>query len=203
VIGEPNRLRNAVERRTVENDSLGGFEVEEMSHADEYGADVVTSPYHAADDLAAIDERNARAAESAGLGVLADEATLRAPDGRHPREQPDMAGDAEAARMGETVAVVQKSVWCMTESPQGGEHRGGLPERQQSWNVRKLHGTLSDPLLDDLPSLRIPQDCGGNTEGAVCADGGVEPCDPKKRSWRRDRADESGEAPLSRDRAQR
>jgi hypothetical protein len=81
--------------------------------------------------------------------------------------------------MGEAVPVIQKSLWYMTELPQSGEHGGGFPERQQSRDVWKVHGTVGDRLLDDSAGLRIPQNCGGNTEGAVCRDGGVEPCDPK------------------------
>jgi hypothetical protein len=71
VVGEPNRLRNTIERRTVENDSLRGFQIDEVPDADEYGAHVVTGPEHGSEDLAAIDKGNARAAESAGLSVLA------------------------------------------------------------------------------------------------------------------------------------
>ena len=51
------------------------------------------SPIRAASASPAMSERNARAAESAGLGVLADEATLRAPDRRHPSEQPVDSGE--------------------------------------------------------------------------------------------------------------
>ena len=72
-----------------------------------------------------------------------------------------MAGQAEAARMGQAVPVAHEGVDRWVQLPQGGQDRRRLAERQQTRHVREAERTNSVPGLDDLPLAHVPDDgCG-------------------------------------------
>jgi len=61
-----------------------------------------------------------------------------------------MAGDAEAAGMGDALAVAQQQCRKVGQLFQGLEYRRNLPEGQQAGNVGEGGGHFSDALPDQL-----------------------------------------------------
>src|SRR5690606_2375583 len=90
--------------------------------------------------------------------VGADQERLRAPDGRDIEEEPAVAGDPEASRVGDPVAVEDDDVRLAAEPlPCGGEG-WELPEREEPRHVGELNIDDRRRLLDRLERLGVQRD---------------------------------------------
>jgi len=69
-----------------------------------------------------------------------------------------MAGEAEAARVGQAVGVREQRVDGTLQGAQRGEHRRELAKRQQTGHVGEAQGAPRDPLLDHATAFDVPYD---------------------------------------------
>ncbi len=103
---------------------------------------------HRAENGVAVGERHPRAFLFARFIVTAAQPRLGDADRRQPGQQAEMAGDAEAPRMGDAVPVDHQQVGRRREPRQRGEPRRRLAERQQAGNVGEARRLLDHPGLD-------------------------------------------------------
>src|SRR5262249_38824657 len=103
--------------------------------------DFVLRPQRDADLFAPIDERRPAPRFNTKLAVFAHQNALGAADGRQIEQHADVAGDAEASRVGYALPVEHQDVWFRFEFLPRFEQRRGLAEAQQSRHVREFSNT--------------------------------------------------------------
>jgi len=81
--------------------------------------------------------------------VLASQAGLGNADGRQVQEQTQVAGDTEAPRMGEAMAIHQEKVRHSLQLLEGAGQGWYLPEGEEAGDVGKGDRLLDDVLLDE------------------------------------------------------
>jgi len=92
--------------------------------------------------------------------VLAGEPALGAADGRQVEAVPDVAGEAEAAGVGDALAVAHEHVGPGAQPRAGAEHDRRLAEAEQAGQVGEPDPSRGRDLLDDLePGQGDDDDC--------------------------------------------
>jgi hypothetical protein len=128
--------------------------------------------------------------------MVAGQPALGASQGRQARNQANVAGDSETARMGDALAVAHESVRDGPQFAEGGQQGGCLPEREQPGNVWEAEPAVCDMLFDDCLAKAIPYHYAGYTLLSISAESGIEPGHPSERAARRASADLGSQLPL-------
>lgn len=102
-----------------------------------------------------------------------NEARFRTPDGWKPGEYANMAGDAEPARVGTSLAIADQHLRDHSEFPERGENRRRLPERQEARDVGKAKPPAGHRFLDHATARAVPDDRSRNTVPAIRGERGV------------------------------
>ena len=94
----------------LEGDRCRRCEADAMAGGDVDGAHVGAGAQDRADLLIAVEQRRPRASLAAGFLVGSDEAGLGGADCGRVQQHAEVAGDAEAARVGQALAVAEQQV---------------------------------------------------------------------------------------------
>ena len=156
MIGETGRLGEAVARATTENGVDRCIEGDAMADADVDRFDAVAGSEGRTHSLAAIHQRGVRSSTYSRFITGSHEHTFRDADARSIKYHPDMAGEPEASRMGQPLAVEHEQVRLATDLRQCGQQRGGFAKRKQARNVGKRHLRAGHMLLEHLARRHVP-----------------------------------------------
>ncbi len=147
-VGEAGGFGQAVATAEAEGPIGGGFEGDEVAAGDVEGSDAGAGAEDEADDLAVIDEGHAGASFRRDGAVHAAEPALGDADGGNAGEEAEVAGDAEAPRVGVTLAVDEEEVRLGGELLKGEAEGRRLAEGEEAGHVGKGDGALYHLLLD-------------------------------------------------------
>ncbi len=134
-----------------------------MADGDEHGGDAVAGAEDEPDSLASVAEIDSGAGLGRGVGVLAHEAALGDAYRGEVEEEAEVAGDAEAARVGEAVAVDEEEVGGPPQLLEGAGEDGDLAEGEEAGDVGE-----GDGLLDDVPLDQREVGVGEEGDGGNC-----------------------------------
>ena len=129
------RLGQAVSRHAGQGPAYRGLEAHAMADRNVQRFHARAGAQHRADQLACIAKGRPCTTAVRGRSMHADEPRLGDADRRTVEQQPDVAGDPEAARVRNALAVVQDQIGRAGHLLERGEHRRRLPEREQPGNV--------------------------------------------------------------------
>ena len=101
---------------------------------------------HGTDRFTLVAQRHPPALVGRQRVMAADQPRLGNPDAGNIRQYPQMAGQPEAARMGQALAVTQDEVRQRGEPVQRFQYRGQFAKRQVAGDVRKARRAAADGL---------------------------------------------------------
>jgi hypothetical protein len=153
-------------------------EADAVSDGDVYGGDAVAGAEDEADEVGAVAELGAASRFGRRVVVSTHEAALGDAYRRDVEEEAEVAGDAEAALVGEAVAVHEEEVRGALQLLEGAGEDGDLAEGEEAGDVGEGDGLVDGVLLDEAEvgvgeeddgaaALRRAQ--GRLAEGDVCA----------------------------------
>ncbi len=139
-MGEARRVGQPVLGGRREDDRNGRGQVALVSGRNEYGLDPRARSQGRAHGLAFVDQGGPIAPVGPWRSEFPTEDRLRAADRGQVEPESQMAGQAEAARVGGPLAVAEDHVGPDVEFLESGHQTGGLAKREQSGNVREGKG---------------------------------------------------------------
>ncbi len=120
-----------------------------MPNGDVDRGDAVTGAEDEADEVWAVGQLGAASRFRRGLFVLTDEAALGDAYGGDVQEEAEMAGEAEASRVGEAVAVDEEEVRRALQLLEGSGEDWHLAEGEEAWDVGERDGLVDEVVLDE------------------------------------------------------
>jgi hypothetical protein len=161
-----------------------------------------------ADQLILINQLGRGPAFWARCCVLAAKAALGDSDRRQIREQAEVAGDAEAARVCEAVAVDEQEVWLALQFRERLSQHGSLAERKETGDVGEGDGGFDYMMFDERQLGIRDENDGGASETRLSPvravdEGDVGGGDVANVAWVAMRYHLRGELRLERDRLAR
>ena len=149
LVGEAGGLGEAVASTEAE-DPVGGFvEGDAMADGDVDGGDAVAGAEDEADEVGAVAQLGAASRFGRRDVMTAHEAALGDAYRRDVEEEAEVAGDAEAALVGEAVAVHEEEVRGALQLLEGASEDGDLAEGEEAGDIGEGYGLVDGVLLDE------------------------------------------------------
>ena len=120
-----------------------------MANGDVDRGDAIAGAEDEADEVGAVGQLGAASDFQRGLFVLTDEAALGDAYGGDVQEEAKVAGEAEAARVGEAVAIDEKEVRRPLQLLEGAGEDWHLAEGEEAGDVGEGDGLVYEVVLDE------------------------------------------------------
>jgi hypothetical protein len=172
-VGGAGRLGQAEARCEAQGQATRGGEAHAVAHGHVDRRDEGLRAHDLADHLTAVAQRRVRAAARPGLAVLAHETALGDADRGQVERHPEMAGQAEAARVGAAVRVADHEVRPGAQLREGLEQRRQLAEREVARHIGEARATRRGRHLDPLEARGVEHDHRREQHGATAVVGDV------------------------------
>ena len=152
-MGVARGFRQAVAGDAGQREFDGCLETHAMTDGDIDRLHSGARAHYRPDGLCAIDQRRPRSFHVWRFVMMAGEPGLRGPDGGDIQQHPEMAGEAEAARVRDALAVAEDEIGSDLQPGQGRQHSRQLAESKQSGQHRGMtsgHGPRMSPPVAGL-----------------------------------------------------
>src|SRR5579875_3854990 len=131
------RLRQAMTAAAGKHPSNRRFKTDAIADRDVDRFDTGSGSERRPDDHSSVFPGRPVPHRLANRPVMTGQQGLRTADGWSVEDQPDVARDSDSSRMREAMSVDDDEVWLDRDLLARRDDGRGLPERKQSWNVRK------------------------------------------------------------------
>ena len=149
LIRQPGGLRQPV-APTDPEDPLGGLlKADAVANGDVDGGDAIAGAEDEADEVGAVPQLGAASGFRRGLFVLTDEAALGHAYGGDVQKEAKVAGEAEASRVGEAVAIDEEEIRRALQLLEGAGEDGHLAEGEEAGDVGEGDGLFDEVVLDE------------------------------------------------------
>lgn len=108
------------------------------------------------------------------IGVFTEQFALRHADGRQIGDHAEMGGDAEAAWMGDALAIDQTQIGAVRQTFERGQDRGQLAKGQQARDVGHYGGQPGEMAGQWLQAVGVKQHGGGTGDRTILLEADIE-----------------------------
>lgn len=136
-VGPAQRLRHPESPGQAQDQAATLVMRDPVARRDKNRFDALVGSQHGPDAFAAVPESGASAAVVGSLAMIPHQSRLGAPDGGQVQEHTHMAGQAEAAGMGEPVPFQQQQIRARGQPGDGSQQHRCLAEGEQAGHVRE------------------------------------------------------------------
>ena len=146
---QSGRFRQAVARAALQDKIDGPLEVDLVAGRDEHRSNPVARPHYLADRYPVQQKLGPPALLRSRFSRFPTQPALGAADGRQVEPEAEMAGDPEAARVRQPLAIDEHNIRNVFDLPEGLEQNRQFAKREQPGDVREGDSRLRRLLLDD------------------------------------------------------
>jgi hypothetical protein len=168
-VGEAGWLRKAIAFGEAEHPVGGLGDADAVAGRHVQWPAAIAGAEDDADEVIVVPQVGARAGGGGGLFVIADESGLGAADGRQVEEEAEVAGETEASRVGEALAIDDEQVGRALQALERPKKGRDLAEGEEAGDVWEGDFGFHDGLLDGVEGGVGEEDDGGSGAGGHAA----------------------------------